>query len=214
MLLVHEMQCFRLMDSKMVHGQNLGSEVVRTNYRTFGVYSVKGVSFAVKKGERFVILGSNSCGATSVIQAIIGRTRIISGEVLLDGRPLGEYLEKNTSFHNMIGFQPQHSALDPDMTVREHLVTFARLGGLSETDATPHANNIMLKLELLHEADEKASELSTGFKRRLSLGLALIGRPKLILLDEPLANLDPYIKPKVLQTIIDYTEDRTLIMST
>ena len=97
-----------------------------------GLYSVKGVSFCVKQGERFVILGSASSGRTSMIKNILGLERILTGEIEIAGISSKELYQNPSMIHGLIGYQPQIDSIAKNFTVKQHLEVFARLAGVQK----------------------------------------------------------------------------------
>lgn len=116
--------------------------------------------------------------------------------------------------HGLIGYQPQKNNIDVDQTVKEHLALFANLAGVCNSVIDLRVNLMVSNLGLKDFASVKAGALSEGFKRRLTLGMALIGRPKVVILDDPLMGVDPASIHRVLKTIREETQDNTLLVCT
>jgi zinc/manganese transport system ATP-binding protein len=148
------------------------------------------VSFSVQRGEFTGLIGSNGVGKTTLLRAILGLQRIDSGTILVDGETLSH---RNRS----LGYVPQKISLDPDVPIRAR--DFVALGldahryGFSrrtkeQRDAVERA---LVDVDAERFADTRVGTLSGGEQQRILIAHALIAQPSLLLLDEPLANLDP-----------------------
>lgn len=151
-----------------------------------GKFAVKDVSLQVKRGEIFGFLGPNGSGKTTTIRMICGLMIPDSGS----GECLGyDILRDSRKIKRLVGYVPQTFSLYQDLTVKENLEFIARVYG--DEDYTARANKIISELELEPYKSILAGRLSGGWKQRLSLAAALIHDPKLLLLDEPTAGVDP-----------------------
>ena len=103
--------------------------------------------------------------------------------------------------HGFIGYQPQRETIDPELTVWDHLSYFANLAGVCPKVQEERVIEMLESLGLTEVEDTKAGDLSKGYERRVTLAMALIGRPKIVILDDPCAGLDPASMQKVLKTI-------------
>lgn len=151
-----------------------------------GKPAVINVSLQVKKGEIFGFLGPNGSGKTTTIRMLCGLMTPDSGS----GECLGyNILSDPTMIKRLVGYVPQSFSLYQDLTVKENLEFISR--AYDEHNYAERANAIMVDLGLDIYANILAGGLSGGWKQRLSLGAALIHDPKLLLLDEPTAGVDP-----------------------
>jgi zinc/manganese transport system ATP-binding protein len=147
------------------------------------------VSFAIAPGELTGLIGSNGAGKTTLFRVILGLQQPSAGQVLLDGRP-------RSRRNPLIGYVPQKFLLDPDMPLRARdlvgLGLDAHKWGIPLPSRARRAliNEILAAVGAEHFADARVGHLSGGEQQRVLIAHALIGRPKLLLLDEPLANLD------------------------
>jgi ABC-2 type transport system ATP-binding protein len=148
-----------------------------------GVEAVRGISFEIRSGEVFGLLGPNGAGKTTTVEILEGYRRPDAGEVhVLGVVPRGA----GPDWRERIGVVPQSGDLFPNLTVIEHLGLFA---GYYSDPRPPR--EVMSLVGLDHKADAKYRTLSGGQKRRLDLGIALVGDPELLFLDEPTTGFDP-----------------------
>lgn len=139
----------------------------------------------------YCLIGPNSCGKTTLISCILGTTKLESGSITVLGQPV-EYGKKNKTLQ-LIGLMPQEEALIDDLNVLELLQFFAHLHGMSELHL---ATRLLEMAEFLEPIDlhSMVSNLSGGEKRKISFAIAIIHKPKLLILDEPSVCLDPLIR--------------------
>jgi len=158
-----------------------------------GVEAVRGIGFEIRVGEVFGLLGPNGAGKTTTVEILEGYRRPDGGEVSVlgvDPRRAGP------DWRERIGVVPQSGDLYPNLTVIEHLKLFAGY----YTDPRP-PREVMTLVGLEHKAGSKFRTLSGGQKRRLDLGIALVGDPELLFLDEPTTGFDPGARRAAWETI-------------
>jgi ABC-2 type transport system ATP-binding protein len=181
---------------------------VRNLVKTYGGRNVvDGLSFAVHAGEVFALLGPNGAGKTTTVEILEGYRTADAGAVRvlgLDPRQDGRQLKPQT------GLMLQQGGLFPQITAREALRLFAAF--------YPHAADpelLLRELELSDVANTRFRQLSGGQKQRLSLGLALVGQPKVVFLDEPTAAMDPQGRHTTWTTIRRLrTQGTTVLLTT
>jgi ABC-2 type transport system ATP-binding protein len=157
--------------------------------------AVNDVSFAIGEGETYGLLGPNGAGKISMVVGVLGRD---SGEVTVDGQP---HRVHGTAAKALIGYVPQELALYPDLTARENLRFFARLYGLRGRALRQRIEEVLEVVGLRERAGEKVDTFSGGMSRRLHIGVGLLNRPRLLVLDEPTAGVDPQSRNAILGSV-------------
>ena len=154
------------------------------------VVAVERTSFGLSYGECFALLGVNGAGKTTTFKALtLGDSSQTAGQIMIGGRDLNR--EFNDLRH-LIGYCPQHDdALVSLLTVEEHLLYYARIKGVPSQLREKMVERQLRELNLLSHRYKTAVTLSGGNKRKLSVALALLGNPSIVLLDEPSAGMDP-----------------------
>ncbi len=150
--------------------------------------AVDGISFEIHEGECFGFLGPNGAGKTTTIRMIHCVSPITSGTVTVLGKP--SHID-NREIKLITGVIPQEINLDPDLTVYENLMIFAKFFDIPHIESKKRVNELIDFVELESKRNSKIDELSTGMKRRLLVARALLNNPKLIIADEPTTGLDP-----------------------
>uniref|UniRef100_A0A671YNB0 ATP binding cassette subfamily A member 3 n=1 Tax=Sparus aurata TaxID=8175 RepID=A0A671YNB0_SPAAU len=150
--------------------------------------AVDRLSLAVGKGECFGLLGFNGAGKTTTFKMLTGDESVTSGDAYIDGYSILRDIKK---VQQRIGYCPQFDAVLDHMTGRETLSMYARLRGIPEKYVSGCVENVLRSLLLEPHADKLVRSYSGGNKRKLSAGIALIGGPPVIFLDEPSTGMDP-----------------------
>ena len=152
---------------------------------------VSGIDIDVSKGQCFGILGPNGAGKTTTIRMMLGQSPISDGHLSIFGllQP-----KDAAEIRNRCGVVPQQDNLDPDFTVSENLMMYARYFGMDRAQIERRIGQLLEFVELSDKANTKIDSLSGGMKRRLSIARALINNPELLILDEPTTGLDPQVR--------------------
>lgn len=183
-------------------GMRDGSPVVlecRGLRKRFGdVAAVSDVGFVVRAGETYGLLGPNGAGKTTTISMICGLLAADDGDVFVDGQQL---LTRSVSAKAAIGYVPQELAIYVDMSARENLRFFAELYGMRRGEARARVDEILEVIGLRERADDRAGEYSGGMQRRLNIGVGLLNRPRLLVLDEPTVGVDPQSRNAILEAV-------------
>lgn len=155
-----------------------------------GRVALDDVSFSVNPGEVIAVAGTNGAGKTTLLSIAAGVQRPDSGEVI---EP-----------RNGLGWVPQRAAVYGKLTVRENLELFARLEQIADRSAA--IEKTLDRIGLADRADDRAEELSSGMRQRVSIGMGLIADPEVLLLDEPTAALDPLQRERLWELLDSLTE--------
>ena len=180
--------------------------------KTFGErLAVDDVSFTIHAGETYGLLGPNGAGKTTTISMICGLLSRDGGEVRLEGRELDTgTIEVKAS----IGYVPQEIAIYPDLSANENLRFFASLYGLSGKELAGRIAEILETIGLADRADERTAGFSGGMKRRLNIGLGLLNRPSLLVLDEPTVGVDPQSRNAILESVAHLSREGMAVLYT
>jgi ABC-2 type transport system ATP-binding protein len=173
--------------------------VCRDLRKAYGeLVAVDGVSLTVAEGETYGLLGPNGAGKTTTISMVVGILTRDAGEVRIDGEPLAP---SRVRIKARIGYVPQELAVYPDLTGRENLRFFARLYGLSGRQLAARSDEALEVVGLTDRAGDLVKEYSGGMKRRLNIAAGLLHRPRLLVLDEPTAGVDPQSRNAILESV-------------
>ena len=171
--------------------------------------ALKGVSFVIDDNECFGLLGGNGAGKTTLISILTGVFSPTSGNAFVAG---SDILLDMDGVQNKIGVCPQFDIFYPELTTVEHLLFYARLKGVKNEQKV--VATTLQEMELTSVANRQSKNLSGGMRRRLSMGIAIIGDPKIIILDEPTTGLDPLTRRQVWETLVRLKKNRSLILTT
>ena len=172
---------------------------VKNALKRYGsLVAVAGIDLVVEEGECFGLLGPNGAGKTSLIRMIIAASPLSGGSIWVDS---SDITKDPSRIKAKIGVVPQEENLDPDLTVLQNLITFARYFDIPRAEAKQRALANLRLFELDGRQHAKIDELSSGMKRRLLIARALINQPRLLILDEPTIGLDPQTKHLVWQKL-------------
>ena len=142
------------------------------------------LTFSIAEGEVYGLLGPNGAGKTTTINIICDLLKADSGAIYIEGKPVCQATKK------LIGIAPQENLLYQSLTCRENLEFFARIYGLRKSERIEQVNNCLEAVNLVDRANSPVEALSGGMQRRLSVAIALVHQPKLVILDEPTTGLD------------------------
>jgi ABC-2 type transport system ATP-binding protein len=169
---------------------------VRRTFKARGgdIEAVAGVDLRVGAGEIFGFLGPNGAGKTTTLRMLATLIVPTSGEATVAGADLRR---EPQLVRQRIGYVPQGGSTDPAETGRGELVLQGRLYGMSKTDATKRAAEVLAALDLEAAADRGTGTYSGGMRRRLDVGLGIVHRPAVLFLDEPTTGLDPQARARM-----------------
>lgn len=161
----------------------------RRLYKTFGkARAVEGVSLQVSAGEIYGLVGPDGAGKTTLLRLLCGALHLDAGEGQIGEFAIPRQIEEA---RRSIGYLAQRFALYEDLTVIENLRFFAEVRGLSPAEWAPRSQEILEFVGLAEFKTRRAGQLSGGMKQKLGLALALVNRPRILLLDEPTTGVDP-----------------------
>jgi ABC-2 type transport system ATP-binding protein len=181
--------------------------VIAKNVRVMrqGVRALAGVSFAITPGKITGLIGPSGSGKTTLMRAIIGAQELTGGSLEVLGLPAG-----SRQLRSKIGYVTQSPAVYDDLTTRQNLQYFAAVLGVPKADV----DRVLKQVDLIPQASQLTGSMSGGQRARVSLAIALLGSPELLVLDEPTVGLDPVLRER-LWGLFDSlaAEGRTLIIS-
>jgi ABC-2 type transport system ATP-binding protein len=169
--------------------------------------AVDSFSMTIESGECVGLIGPNGAGKSTLIKMISNISDPTSGEVFLDGKPI-------SSMKKEIGYLPQYPNFFSWMTAKETLFFMGELSGLTKDELTSIIPDILSKVGLNGEENRRVRTFSGGMKQRLGIAQALLHKPSLIIMDEPVSALDPIGRREVLNIIEDIKKDTTILLST
>lgn len=187
------------------------SVAVRNLTKRYGYsYGVKDVSFEVFEGEIFGIFGPNGAGKTTLLKLIATIMRPTDGEIYVQGI---DAQRNKLEVKKLVGFQSHRSFLYDELTGRENLRFFAKLYGLTERRTKERIESLVDLFGITRWRDEPVYTLSRGLRKRFDLARALLHNPRVILVDEPFAELDAKSCDVLLKFIKEQRGDRTILVS-
>jgi ABC-2 type transport system ATP-binding protein len=160
--------------------------------------AVDGVSFDISEGETFGLLGPNGAGKTTSISMVAGLLEPDSGSVHVAGTPIRT---TSTAGRADIGLVPQQLAIYPDLTGAENLRFFGRLYDMTGDGLEKRVAEVLEVIGLNDRKDDLTGEYSGGMQRRLNIGIGLLHRPRLLILDEPTVGVDPQSRNAILESV-------------
>ncbi|MGC0252210.1 ABC transporter ATP-binding protein [Pseudactinotalea sp. Z1748] len=167
--------------------------------RRFGdLTAVDGVSFHISPGETYGLLGPNGAGKTTTISMAAGLIRADAGQVRIAGELMGP---NRVSPKAHLGLVPQDLAIYPELNAGENLSFFGRLQGMGGKDLRSRIDEVLDLIGLADRAKEATKKFSGGMKRRLNIGIGLLHRPSLLILDEPTVGVDPQSRNAILESV-------------
>lgn len=159
---------------------------------------VDGVTFRIRAGETYGLLGPNGAGKTTIISMVAGLIPADAGSVTVVGEGM---TPTSTRPKGHLGLVPQELAIYPDLSARENLRFFGRLQGLRRKELSTRTNEVLELIGLADRAGEQTKKFSGGMKRRLNIGIGLLHRPTLLILDEPTVGVDPQSRNSILESV-------------
>jgi ABC-2 type transport system ATP-binding protein len=186
------------------------SKTYRVGFFARRVRAVEHLSFEVRAGEIFGLLGPNGAGKTTTLKMLLGFVKPTSGQAFIAGQRVGTVASRRH-----LGYLPENPALYEFLRGDEYLAFAGRLCGLSRADSRKRAAELLERVGLAGRADRPIRKFSKGMVQRLALAQALIGDPRIAILDEPMSGLDPIGRKDVRDLILQLRDEgRTVLFST
>jgi ABC-2 type transport system ATP-binding protein len=168
------------------------------------------LSFSIAKGEIVGLLGLNGAGKTTTLRILACDLLPSSGTVRVDGL---DVVDNPHEVRARVGYLPDHPPLYDEMTVTEYLLFAARIRGLATEDAEKRVNEVIASTALRSVRDDVISTLSHGFKQRVGIAQAIVHKPQLLVLDEPISGLDPVQIVEMRELVRNLRHEHTTIIS-
>lgn len=179
-------------------------------HRYGNLCALNNVSIVLTPGI-YGFLGPNGSGKSTLMNIITGNLHQTSGEILWDGINVSE---NSHSFYHALGYMPQIQTFYPNFTAQEFMYYIASLKDMHMKEADTEIHQLLSKLELYTVRDHKIKTFSGGMRQRLLLGQALLNHPKLLILDEPTAGMDPKQRIAIARIIGELSKDSIVLIST
>ncbi|XP_017928833.3 ATP-binding cassette sub-family A member 10-like [Manacus vitellinus] len=175
--------------------------------------ALRGLSLNIYEGQITALLGHSGAGKTTLLNVLSGLTFPSEGSATIYNYKLSEIGDRK-EIREMIGICPQFNTQFEVLTVKENLRTFAEIKGIKSKEVEREVQNILELLDISNIQDTQAEKLSGGQKRKLSIGIAMLGNPQVLFLDEPTAGLDPLSRHQVWSLLREHRAGRVILFST
>lgn len=186
-------------------------EVSGITKRFDDLVAVDDVSFEIGEGETFGLLGPNGAGKTTSISMVAGLLEADGGSVQVGGQPI---TTSSVAAKGKIGLVPQDLAIYPDLTAAENLTFFGRLYDLGGAQLEARVGEVLEIIALRDRKDDLTKEFSGGMKRRLNIGIGLLHKPQLLILDEPTVGVDPQSRNAILESVENLSVEGMAVLYT
>lgn len=182
---------------------------VRNLCKSYGKHmSVGDISFDIKKGRCIALLGPNGAGKTTTLRMLAGLLAPTSGAISFEGSAPG------ADYRQQLGYLPQSPAFYGWMSAEEYMSFAAKLSGMRSRETSARIAEVLELVGLKQDARRRIAGYSGGMKQRLGLAQALVHRPRILLLDEPVSALDPIGRREIMELLRDIRQETTVIFST
>ena len=179
--------------------------------RKFGDFcAVDDLNLTITNGV-YGLLGVNGAGKTTLMRMICTLLPPTSGKILCDGKDI---FKMDGEYRNLLGYLPQEFGFYPDFTVKDYLMYIASLKGIRSMIAGKRVKELLEQVGLAKSVNKKMKKLSGGMKRRAGIAQAMLNNPKILILDDPTAGLDPTERVRFRNLISELSEERIVILST
>ncbi len=185
--------------------------MIRELTKEFGSFrAVDSVNFTMKNGV-YGLLGVNGAGKTTLMRMLTTLSKPTHGEILWDGQ---DVFSMDGQYRKLLGYLPQDFGCYPDFSVNDYLMYIASIKGIRPNVAKIRTGNLLKQVGLYQARNKKMKTLSGGMKRRAGIAQAMLNDPKILILDEPTAGLDPGERIRFRNLISEISEDRIVLLST
>jgi ABC-2 type transport system ATP-binding protein len=180
--------------------------------KNFGtLQAVQGVSFQAEKGEILSLLGPNGAGKSTTISMISGLLEPTAGDVSIMDISM---LRKPDEAKALLGVVPQEIALYPDLSARENLVFWAKMYGLRGSLLNQRVDEVLSVIGLVERQKDRVGTFSGGMKRRVNIGVALLHKPQVVIMDEPTVGIDPQSRRHILDNVLELNRQGMTVLYT
>ena len=175
-----------------------------------GIHAVNHVTYDIKKGV-YGLLGVNGAGKTTLMRMLCTAINPTDGVILWDGKDI---FSLGASYRNILGYLPQNYGFYPDLSVYDYMMYIASIKGLRSMTAKKRTIKLLEQVGLSEKRKNKMRTLSGGMLRRVGIAQAMLNDPRILVLDEPTAGLDPNERIRFRNLISELSEDRLVLLST
>ena len=166
--------------------------------------AIREIDLEIQEGEIFSLLGPNGAGKTTLIAVLCGLFPPTSGDATVAGHSV---VQNPMAVKQIIGVVPEEVALYPQLSGRQNLRYFGLLYGLSGQELDEAIEDVLTVIGMTDRAGDKVAHYSSGMKRRLNVGVGLLHKPRILLLDEPTLGLDPESRRRILDLVLELKQD-------
>ena len=185
---------------------------VQELHKNFGdVYAVQGVSFDVHRGEIFSLLGPNGAGKSTTISMLSCLLQPTQGDALVLGHSI---VKDQTAVRAALGVVPQDIAIYPDLSARENLNFWGKMYGLRGSMLKQRVDEVLEIIGLTDRQKGASGKFSGGMKRRLNIGIALLHKPQVVIMDEPTVGIDPQSRRNILDNVLELNKQGMTVLYT
>ena len=157
------------------------------------------------------LLGPNGAGKSTLMNIITGNLEPTEGTIKWEGK---EVKELGSNYRSLLGYAPQQQGMYETFSGRRFLSYMATLKGISKSSMEDEINRVLLYVNMVEKSNQKIGTYSGGMKQRILIAQAIIGNPKLVILDEPTAGLDPKERVRIRERIAELSKDKIILVST
>ncbi len=185
---------------------------VRNLKKNFGdVHAVQGVTFDVPRGEIFSLLGPNGAGKSTTISMLACLLKPSEGDACVMGHSI---VHEPTAVRECLGVVPQDIAIYPDLSARENLIFWGKMYGLRGSKLKQRVDEVLEIIGLTDRQKGATGKFSGGMKRRLNIGIALLHKPQVVIMDEPTVGIDPQSRRNILDNVLELNKQGMTVLYT